>query len=282
MNPPSHKITDPHLKPWLDATNFRKLLEPGREAHFLLLKNGRSISTLLFIFTFIFASGLCIAETNHPIAVPQKSLPKVQDFDWEDVASRFEEAPTLVFQQSWRTEISGKAIPSTVRILHDEEDLWVFADLKDKEIFNPAKEFNQMTTTEGDVLEIFLRPENQETYYEFHVTPDSVITQFRWTIRFDRYELAKARKKETDFLCSKPLFQSKARIQKADFYWQVLARIPLQQLLDNPQTEVKDWRISFARYNHSKGRKPILSSTSMLKEPSFHRIEEWTNIRLAD
>jgi len=40
------------------------------------------------------------------------------------------------------------------------------------------------------------------------------------------------------------------------------------------------WHFSFCRYDYTRGRpEPVISSTSALAQPDFHRLAEWGNLK---
>jgi hypothetical protein len=61
----------------------------------------------------------------------------------------------------------------------------------------------------------------------------------------------------------------------------VLTEIPAAVAVDAP-TALPDqtWHFSFCRYDYTRGSShPIISSTSALTQPDFHRLAEWGTLK---
>ena len=61
--------------------------------------------------------------------------------------------------------------PGYVKMLHDRNYLYISAVMQDDDIIAYGKRDQQIHCTEGDVFEIFLKPENANHYWEIHITP---------------------------------------------------------------------------------------------------------------
>src|SRR4051812_42355417 len=85
----------------------------------------------------------------------------------------------LKMQQGWRSKLQKGFLPATVRVGWTKTAMIIEAELGDCDMFNPATKFNDVAFPLGDVFEIFVRPEEQEAYYEFHVSPTNQILQLR-------------------------------------------------------------------------------------------------------
>jgi len=177
--------------------------------------------------------------------------------------------------QRWRG-VFGQ-VEGAVQVAHNGSYLFVYAELPDIDIFNPATQFNEESWNQGDIFEIFIRPEGQNTYYEFHVSPNNQRFQLRFTKQAtasDNYERA----------LSRIPVQSKAVIRPAENKWQVYVMVPLKALLDPNDRPLPDrWHVSFSRYNYTRGPKwetPELYSTSPHRKLSFHRQHEWATLLL--
>lgn len=183
-------------------------------------------------------------------------------------------------QQAWLAQPEPDLLPARVRVGWSESALLVEAELPDRDIFNPVTEFNQTAFNNGDVFEIFLRPEWQQPYFEFHITPTNQLLQLRFADdqqirqlpttgtldeRLSAHKIWKAR------------IASAVRVDTAAERWFVSAAIPFALVVETgAMAPGARWLCSFCRYDHTRGQaKPVLSSTSPHPQCNFHRQTEW-------
>jgi hypothetical protein len=198
--------------------------------------------------------------------------------DWKDVARSFNNVNHCLLAQSWLPQPEAGFLPTKVSVGWDSEQLWIYAELSDEEIFNSADGLNQSTWETGDVFEIFLRPAGSETYFEFHVTPENHLLQLRWP---NAQAVLNLSPKETDEVRLSPYFlkprkfQSWTHVNHEQRRWRVLAALDWKLLERKPEVGEK-WFFSFSRYDVSRKKSTtVLSSTSPHKILDFHRQQEW-------
>jgi hypothetical protein len=215
-------------------------------------------------------------------AIPIAPLPRAVSRDWDSLRRTFRGRPALALGQPWREAAEPLFAAGQVRIGLMGMSLSIFATLRDRDIFNPVEHFNTPAFPHGDVFEIFLQPEGQSSYYEFHITPSAALLQLRWP--------APMRKLAPDWSAvADPLLAYKisrwrihARTATTRQGWEVHAEIPLRRIFE----ESAPWngsrlRVNFGRYDYTRGRlRPVLSATAPLREPDFHRTAEWHALEL--
>jgi hypothetical protein len=162
------------------------------------------------------------------------------------------------------------------------DSLLVLAEFSDTDIFTNATKDNERFWELGDTFEIFLRPEGQVAYVEFHVTPNN----HRLQLRFGRPEVLEHVRQSgsvSSVLVHPPAFSSTTWIQPELQRWIVFAEIPARSVCDHSGSLANSqWHFSFGRYDCTRGRKePVISSTSAHREPSFHRQHEWGLMQFA-
>jgi hypothetical protein len=195
--------------------------------------------------------------------------------DWMDRPPGDE--PVLIMRQAWKTH--SDLIGGNVRLAWNGESLLIHATLPDRDIFNPVTEFNEPAYLKGDVFEIFLRPVSQAAYYELHISPSNQ----HYQARFPK-NLAEAQ--EGEIIRSKPVtvpLKSVVRIDRPNERWEVFAEIPLDAISENSVQPGSQLLASFSRYDYTRtadGMSQELYSTSLHKELSFHRQQEWTLVTL--
>jgi hypothetical protein len=197
--------------------------------------------------------------------------------DWDAIRKAFDKSPTVYLRQHWLSDPQEAFYPARVRTAWTNDALLVFAELDDADIFNPSREFNAPAFKRGDVFEVFLRPIEQDAYYEFHIGPDNQIFQLRVPSATTFRERPKGDIPE-EWLVQKQVIESRTKIQNLDKSWLVLAEIPFAMIAEarNPKLG-SQWLFSFSRYDYYQGDPtPVLSSTSSHDMPvSFHRQEDW-------
>lgn len=212
---------------------------------------------------------------------PFLSCPRLPSFASPLLKSRAPAEPGLILQQSWRTEPEPAFMPGRVEIGWVPEGFVIEAELMDRDIFNPVRAFNEPAFLQGDVFEIFMRPEGREAYHEFHITPHNQLFQYR----IPSAEAFRARRQEgiqTSWILSSPILESHTRRNEMDGFWQLSVNIKVKKW-GFPSLRTNDrWNFSFCRYDYSKNReKPCLSSTSRFKKLDFHDQDCWDTFVLS-
>jgi len=185
-----------------------------------------------------------------------------------------------MMRQAWRPEPEADLLPARVRVGWNQDAMLVEAELPDRDIFNPVTEFNQAAFNAGDVFEIFLRPEAQEPYFEFHVTPSNQLLQLRFA-NAQQIKQLPATGTLDERLAANKIWKSRitstVRVDTGAQRWFVSAAIPFAMVVETGTMKPgARWLCSFCRYDHTRGRStPVLSSTSPHAECVFHRQQEW-------
>jgi len=220
-----------------------------------------------------------ISPANRAVAGPELRcalLPAFDDTDLESVRRVFQPMTPCPLRQAWQAELSQAFAPAEVRVGWTGGALQVFAELTDRDIHTSATGLNQRMWELGDAFEIFLRPEGQDAYVEFQVTPNNQRLQLRYA---NRAALDRARDTGNlaEALISGEAFRSRTWIDVPHSRWSVFAEIPASVVCgsSNPLAG-SQWHFSFSRYDYTRGlEEPVISSTSPHAEANFHRQQEW-------
>lgn len=206
-------------------------------------------------------------------------VPKLQSFVRDDLAAvskAFQSAPQIALRQAWREKEEPDFAPGIIRVGWQNESLLVFAELSDADIFTRATGENEFLWEKGDAFEIFLRPEGQTAYFEFHVAPNNCRMQMRFA---DAQAVGRmsARGAFHEALVAGKFFCSMTWTQPEAKRWFVFADIPVASVCEKKQPLARThWHFSFSRYDYTHDReKPVISSTSAHTQPKFHRQDEW-------
>ncbi|MFI4910940.1 MAG: sugar-binding protein [Sedimentisphaeraceae bacterium JB056] len=151
-----------------------------------------------------------------------------------------------------------------------DNQLWICADFQDSDIIALGDENGQDHYRLGDCLEIFLKPEYSDWYWEIWVNPKGNYTTLFWNKKGDKA----AKTFEFDVVC-----------KKTDTGWYVEAELPFDGLLQNGELlKQGQWTILAARQNHT-GKVDIktreLSSWPGLTKSNFHLLNEFAKLNFA-
>jgi hypothetical protein len=205
-----------------------------------------------------------------------RPLPAFDINDWNAIEAAFADAPSCAFQQAWLETPEADFQPATVRVGWQGNRLWVYGELGDVDIFNDATHLNDATYAKGDIFEIFVRPEGQDDYYEFHTTPENHNLQLHWPDNQTVWGCEDTQESLAPYFTDKPLITSNTQVQRENNLWRVIASVPAD-IAHSGAIEVGDvWNFSFSRYDCTRGRVlPVWSASSPHAEPRFHRQQEW-------
>lgn len=212
--------------------------------------------------------------TSPDIACPE--LPAFDPASLDAATRAFQHAPEVPLRQCWRPQPQPDFLPAAVRTGWRDSTLFVFAKLTDAAIVTFATRSNERLWELGNVFEIFLRPAQQAAYSEFQIAPNNLQLQLRYA---HAAALEKARKTGSiaDALVHKISFQSRTWPQPELNCWHALAEIPAASVCDAAAPLAGGtWHFSFCRYDYARGvGDPVISSSSALSQPDFHRLAEW-------
>ena len=196
--------------------------------------------------------------------------------DLAAVRAAFASATPCALGQEWRAELEPDFAPGQVRVGWRLDELLVFAELTDRDIFSHATGDNQRMWELGDTFEIFLRPAGQTEYFELHVTPNNHRLQLCFPDA-TALERLRATGRIDEFVFPDGAFHSRTWVQSGNQKWFVFAAVPARMVCGQAQLiPGSRWHFSFSRYDCTRGNpEPVISSTSPHVVASFHRQEEW-------
>ncbi len=258
------------------------------------LPSRRFILPLAFCTTLLFAGCQNLPQGSAVDAPPQIEVeratgPMVMDgrLDEADWAKAKAIPFQLAASPAWRQRIGEVEARGSVRMLHDDRNLYFAFEFEDADVVDLSKEDDQELHTLSDVAEIFLKPADETWYWEFHVTPKGHVSTYWWPGR-GRIGLA-----ETHPHVKPRFIRVATRVRGTvnnwhdrDQGWTAEVAIPLAKLdRDGPPKDPHSrWTVLLARYDYSRYRMkatgPELSSASPLSEPNYHLVDEYPRIHL--
>ena len=215
------------------------------------------------------------ATTRAPVAC--HPLKPFDTKDWPSIAKAFEGATEFTFSQHWMQVKDEAFRPARVRMGWRDDRLLYFAEFTDDNINTVARERNEEFYRTGDVFEIFAGFTGDPAYIEYHLSPNNVILQ----LRFPDSEALK----NAGHTGLHPFFIRdddavlQARVEEGR--WLIYGELPADSLPGATKPiEGTIWQVSFCRYDYAAGgTSPVLSSTSLHEQASYHRRHEWRPIQ---
>lgn len=203
---------------------------------------------------------------------PPKLDGKLDDPCWRGAA------PIEDFAAFWANEPRSG---TRAYLAWDDDALYYAAEMNDAELRSFGEKRNEHLWN-GDVFEMFLKPSrDRPEYYEFQANPRAVV-----------FEVAFARRGPLPHPFSEePVLGHEAAAGldgtldhpgDVDRGWTVEGRIPWTAFAASggkPKPGAV-WSFALCRYDHGpEGTEPKLMSSAPLSEPSFHRHEDYANLR---
>jgi len=184
------------------------------------------------------------------------------------------------FRIPWLADRPRARKATRARMLWDQDNLYVAADMDDGDLYADVKEHDG-NTWENDVFEVFLKPAaDAPAYYEFHVTP--LNTGFDLFLprrgHVGRFKSAGEFGIESAVALRGTLDQWADRDQG----WTVEMRIPWADLARTGGRPAPgaEWRFALCRYDFDVEREePELSTCAPLSKLSFHRHEDYATLK---
>lgn len=208
-----------------------------------------------------------------PLTIPRISPERVQgptffdDFDFPNLS--------LPFGQAWLPALEPAFRPGTVRLALAGDTLLVSATLSDDHITTTATADQQFLWELGDVFEIFMQAEGHSDYHEFQLSPGNHLLSLHYP-----HPAADRTRGLASYLRPSPIRDHEVEIEPTARRWHVALRLPLSSLLPPGAPLPLIWQMAACRYDYHKDGTFTLASTAQLTKPQFHRIADWTRIKL--
>ncbi len=253
---------------------------------------------LLPIFTATFFSMLTCAVTNgqnatHPEVIakyteePIKLDGKLDEKAWAAAQAYSLVLPLKSFsslpesmQKTLGNTIHEKGI---VKLLWDNDYLYVGVELEDSDVMNEGKEDQSFLFMSGDLIEVFLKPSGENYYWEIYGAPSNKKTCFFFPSRGRAVFPACANYLPKDLKVAATVDGTLNNWRDCDNGWTIEIAIPIKELTayGDKFNNSTNWKILLARYNYSVYlQKPELTAYPLLSDVNFHLYEEYSNLLL--
>ena len=185
--------------------------------------------------------------------------------------------PKVLANKSWKGHVVDPFQGGTIRLMYDDENLYVGAELDDVDVMQYGNTDQSHFYTTGDTLEIFLKPENSPNYWECYGTPNGKKTSLFFETR------GYPRHPSTDVLM--PGFDNAVKVhgtlnsnKDKDKGWTIEIVFSRKELA-KAGCEFKPeepWTILISRYNYTYGSKEggvQFSTCPEIPVVNYHHLE---------
>lgn len=167
-----------------------------------------------------------------------------------------------------------------LRLLYDDVNLYVGAELQDSDVVSDGKKNQTFLYAAGDVVEVFLKPEEHNYYWEIYGTPNKLTSCFyflsRGSLGLPSGFADQGVKIKVDAFVKGTFNNSQDR----DKGWNVLIVIPLAELRKNGMkfASGEKWTVFVARYNYSRFLSFCEFSGAPQKFANFHVLGDYARL----
>ncbi len=170
-----------------------------------------------------------------------------------------------------------------VHLAWDDQYLYVAFECDDSDVVAEAMLEGQHLYQYGDVCELFIKPDSQPWYWEFHVSPRAQQATFFWPSHGRR--LPSAMSSKSMLTVAAQVAGTLNNYHDKDRGWSAEMAVPWA-LIHSPNVSHDrplSWRILIGRYNYSAYLPDLeYSSLPQLTKVDFHQTECYVKMRLVD
>lgn len=169
-----------------------------------------------------------------------------------------------------------------VRFLWNEEYLYIGADFTDSDVVAEGKNDQEHHYRTGDLLEVFLKPDNETWYWELYATPHNKKTTFFFPGR-GRLGLPSMEEYRCDLKVAAYVDGTLNNWEDRDKGWTAEMAVPVKALTARGEKfgPEANWRVLIGRYNYSRYLPAVEhSACPQLRVSNFHNYEEYGYLTL--
>lgn len=169
---------------------------------------------------------------------------------------------------------------ATLQLLYDDDNLYLGFKLEDHNIVASGEKDQQAHFVLGDVVEVFIKPDFADYYWEIYSTPKEHKTAYEFAGR--RKDAPGNDKLQLDFSVASAVDGSLNDPASADNGWSTVVTLPFKSLAkyDGKFEGNADWTLLIGRYNYLDDNyaKEELSAFPQITAVDFHALPEYAAI----
>ena len=195
----------------------------------------------------------------------------------------WKKSPVYTFMKAVSQLSDFHALPTEggkLRLLYDKNFLYVAAELQDSEVTTTGTKNQSAFFALGDVLEVFLKPEKHNFYWEIYGTPNNLSTCYHFPSRGSLGLPSGFASHGVDVKVISSVDGSFNNPLDRDNGWKTLIKLPLSALRKNGLKFVpgEKWTIFIARYNYSRYLPECEFSGVPQKFADFHVLADYARL----
>lgn len=196
----------------------------------------------------------------------------------------WKKAPAYPLQLDLAAQKAGHTLheDGEVRLAWDAKHLYVAARFTDSDIVAEGKEDQLHHYSMGDLLEVFLKPEDETWYWELYATPAGKKTSFFFPGR-GRLGLPSCFKYSCGLTVAAHCDGTLNRWEDRDREWTAEMAMPIEDLTSRGETFAPGarWRVLASRYNYSRYLpNKELSMAPALPQTNYHLTENYAILEI--
>ena len=213
-------------------------------------------------------------EVNYASNVPHSA-----DFG----ASVWQKTPSYEFMRAVTHLSDFHALPlegGQLRLLYDDKYLYAAADVHDSDVTTDGTRNQTHLYAQGDVIEVFLKPENQNYYWEIYGSPNNLTSCFYFPSRGSLGLPSGFADNGVKIKVISAVDGTLNKNRDRDRGWRTLICIPLAELRKNGMKFApgEKWTIFVARYNYSRTLPYCELSGVPQKFANFHVLSDYARL----
>jgi len=243
------------------------------------------------LICFLFTAATAADESQYrdrPVKAQYASIPVIIDGQLDDDV--WKTAP--VYKMDIPADNTNPSLPeylqkkipekiledADVQIAWDHNYIYIAARMKDTDLHCYGNEDQMFYFNLGDVLEVFIKPDQETYYWELYCAPNSRKTSFFFPGRGSKFLPLSEKYRMPGQKTAASVNGTLNKWEDKDDSWTAEMAIPIKELSvhGNKVGPGNRWKILVSRYNHNRYFSfPELSSFPKLSKASFHMYEEY-------
>ena len=244
---------------------------------------GMYMKNIFLILATVSALVLCAEPEKKHRPVLEVNFAEKVPFSTDFSAPVWKKTPVYTFMKAITDLSDFHALPregGKLRLLYDKNFLYVAAELVDSEVTSTGTRNQTHLYAQGDVVEVFIRPEQHRYYWEIYGTPNNLTSCFYFPSGGTLGLPSIFGPTSVKISVTSSVDGTFNNWKDKDKGWKTLIRIPLAELRKNGMKFApgEKWTIFIARYNYSRFLPTCEYSGVPQKFAHFHVLSDYAKL----